>query len=223
MRESRDGAWDATAAADAESGGVVPRTTALGERSPTVETALVATAVFVLQYPLALLGLVGSLALDPGFLRDPWTLLTSVYAHAGPGHLLGNLLGLALFGGLVERASSRARFHAFVVLTGALSGLAEVTLGGLGTLAPRAVVGISGAVFALLGYAITVNGLADRLLRALDRATERRGAVTVGLVGLAVVVAVVTAGPRTAVVGHATGLAIGLFAGRARLLHVRPR
>jgi membrane associated rhomboid family serine protease len=202
-------------------GGVVPRTTALGERSPTVETAVLVGCVSLLQYPLALLGVVGALALDPGFLREPWTLLTSVYAHAGPGHLLGNLLGLALFGGLVERVSSRARFHAFVVLTGALSGVAEVTLGSLVALAPRAVVGASGAVFALLGYAITGNGLADRLLRALTRATAHRGAVTVALVAVAVVVAVVTGGPRTAVVGHAAGLSIGLLAGRRRLLHVR--
>jgi membrane associated rhomboid family serine protease len=204
-------------------GGLVPRTTARGERSPTVETAFVAVGVFLLQYPLSMLGLVGLFALDPGFLRDPWTLLTSVYAHAGVGHLLGNLLGLALFGGLVERVSTRARFHAFVVLTGALSGVAEVTLGSLVALDARAVVGISGAVFALLGYAITGNGLADRLLRALDRVTARRGAVTVGLVGLAVVVAVVTAGPRTAVVGHAAGLSMGLLAGRRRVLHVRSR
>lgn len=218
MHGSR-GEVDADPSADAD--GVVPRTTALGERSPTVETALVAVGVFVIQYPLTLLAGVGSLALGPGFLGDPWTLLTSTYAHAGPGHLLGNLLGLALFGGLVERVSSRARFHAFVVLTGALSGLAEVTLGSAVALEARAVVGASGAVFALLGYAITGNGLAGRLLRALDRVTARRGTVTVVLVGLAVLVAVVTSGPRTAVVGHAAGLSIGLLAGRRRLLHVQ--
>ena len=61
---------------------------------------------------------VGLLALDPGFVAAPWTLLTSVCAHTGPGHLLGNLLGLALFGGVVERVSSRARVHAFVVSIG---------------------------------------------------------------------------------------------------------
>lgn len=219
MRGPRDGGRSVDPGADA--GGIVPRTTALGERSPTVETALVAVGVFLIQVPLSLLGLVGLFALGPGVLDEPWTLLTSVYAHGGPGHLLGNLLGLALFGGIVERVSSRVRFHAFVVATGALSGVAEVTLGSLVALDPRAVVGASGAVFALCGYAIAGNGLADRLLRALDRVTATRGTVTVGLVGLAVVVAVVTAGPRTAVVGHAAGLSIGLLAGRRRVLHVR--
>ena len=123
--------------------GLVPRTTARGERRPTVVTALVAVGLFLVQYPLSILGLVGLglFALDPTFLREPWTLLTSVYAHASPGHLLANLVGLVLCGGLVERVSSRARFHAFVVLTGALSGVAEVTLGSLVALDARAVVG----------------------------------------------------------------------------------
>jgi membrane associated rhomboid family serine protease len=205
------------------SDGLVPRTTALGERSPTAETVLLIVGVFLLQYPLFLTGVVGLFALDPGFLREPWTLLTSTYAHASPAHLLGNLLGLVLVGGLVERASSRVRFHAFFVLAGGLSGLAEVTLGSLVALDARAVVGASGAVFALLGYAITGNGLADRLLRRLDRLTARRGTVTAALVGLAVLFAVATSGPRTAVVGHAAGLSIGLLAGRRRLLHVRGR
>ncbi|MFB6255775.1 MAG: rhomboid family intramembrane serine protease [Haloplanus sp.] len=221
MSGLRDGARGADPTPGADSDGVLPRTTALGERSPTVETGILTVAVFLIQYPLTLFGLVGLFALGPGFLREPWTLLTSVYAHGGPGHLLGNLLGLALFGGVVERVSSRARFHAFVVLTGALSGVAEVTLGSVVALDPRAVVGASGAVFGLLGYAIAGNGLADRLFRALDRATARRWMATVALVGLAVAVAVVTSGPRTAVVGHAAGLSIGLLAGRRRVLHVR--
>jgi membrane associated rhomboid family serine protease len=221
MRGPRGRVRDASPTSGSD--GVVPRTTALDERSPTVETTLLLVGVFLLQYPLVLVGFVGLFALGPGVLSAPWTLLTSTYAHGSPGHLLGNLLGLVLFGGLVERVSSRVRFHAFFVLSGALSGLAEVTLGSVVALDARAVVGASGAVFALMGYAITGNGLADRLLRAVDRLTATRGTVTVVLVGLAVLFAVATSGPRTAVVGHAAGLSIGLLAGRRRLLHVRTR
>jgi len=204
-----------------DDGVVVPRTTALGERSPTAETAALMVGVFLVQFPLTLVGLVGLFALSPTVVVQPWTLLTATYAHATPGHLVGNLLGLVLFGGLVERVSSRLRFHAFFVLTGALAGLAEVTLGSLLALSPRGVLGASGAVFALLGYLITGNGVADRLLDALDRSTEAGWAVTAALVGVAALLAVVLSGPGTAVVGHAAGLALGLLAGRARLLHVR--
>lgn len=137
---------------------VLPRTTAAGEPSPTAETALLACAFFLVQHPLSLVGLVGLFGLSPAVLVEPWILVTSVYAHGGPGHLLANLLGLVLAGAVVERVTTRLRFHAFFVSTGALAGLAEVVPGSLSTLAPRGVLGASGAVFALPGYAIAGNG-----------------------------------------------------------------
>jgi membrane associated rhomboid family serine protease len=210
---------DATAGPD--DGVVIPRTTALGERSPTAETALVAIGFFLIQFPLTLVGLVGLFALSPAVIVEPWTLLTATYSHGSPGHLIGNLLGLVVFGALVERVSSRLRFHAFFVTTGALAGLVEVAVGSLLTLSPRGVLGASGAVFALMGYVITGNGLAGRLLDALDRTTTASWTVTAVLVGLAAVLAVVLSAPGTALFGHAAGLALGLLAGRARLLHVR--
>ncbi len=224
MSGSRPGTpSDSDIGSDDDSGIIIPRTTATAERSPTAETAILMTGVFLVQIPLWLLGLVGLLALGPTVLIEPWTLLTSIYAHGSPGHLLGNLLGLVLFGGLVERVSSRLRFHAFFVLTGALAGLSEVTLGSLLAFSPRAVLGASGAVFALMGYAIAGNGLADRMLDTLDRATSAGWVVTAALVGVAALLAVLLSGPGTAVVGHATGLTLGLFAGRLRLLHVDNR
>jgi membrane associated rhomboid family serine protease len=130
-------------------------------------------------------------------------------------------VALVVLGALIERVSSRARFHTFFVLTGALSGLAEITLGSVLSLRLQAVLGASGAVFGLLGYAITGNRLSDRLLDALGRASTSRWTVTAVLVGVAVVLAVALSGPGTALVGHATGLTIGLFAGRLRVLQVR--
>jgi putative transposase len=121
-------------------------------------------------------------------------------------------------GWLKWKSPREYQFHAFFVLTGAL--LAEVTIGSALALESRAVIGASGAVFAVVGYAITGNELADRLLGALDRLTATSGSVTVALIGAAALAAVATSGPRTAVVGHAAGLAIGLLAGRHRLLHV---
>ena len=199
---------------------LLPRTTARDERSPTAETAVVLLAFFLVQYPLTAVGLVGLFALSPLVVVEPWTLVTSVYAHATPGHLLGNLLALVLFGGLVERVTDRLRFHAFFLFTGMLAGVGEVLFGTLLTLQPRGVLGASGAVFALLGYAVAGNRVADGLLGALDRTVDSDGAVTVALAAVAVVVAVALSGPGSAVIGHVTGLGLGLFAGRVRLLHV---
>jgi membrane associated rhomboid family serine protease len=196
----------------------LPRTTARGERSPTVETLALMGGVFLVQFPLSLVGLAGPFALSPAFPAAPWTLVTSVYSHAGPGHLLGNAVLLAVVGLLVERVTTRLRFHAYFVATGATAGLVEVLAPSL--TGPTAVLGASGAVFALLGYVVAGNVAADRLGSAVVRATGRAWADTALLAAVAVVVAVATTGPNSALLAHATGLLVGLLAGRGRLLHV---
>ncbi len=127
---------------------------------------------------------------------------------------------LILFGALVERTTTRLRFHTFFILTGALAGVAEITLGSLLAFSPRAVLGASGAVFALFGYLITSNAIADTLIDTIDRVTDISWAVTAVLIIVAAVMAILLSGPGTALVGHAAGLAIGLVAGRMRLLRI---
>lgn len=198
--------------------GLLPRTTVLNERSPTVETLCLFLGVFLVQFPLSVLGLTGLFALSPAFPAAPWTLVTSVYSHAGPGHLLSNAVVLAVVGLLVERVTTRLRFHLYFVTTGALSGLVEVTA--TAVTGPTAVLGASGAVFALLGYGVAANTLADRLLGLVDRTTDRRWASTAVLLVAAVVLAAALSGPGSAFVAHVTGLFVGLLAGGVRLLHV---
>lgn len=184
--------------------------------SPVVETLGLVGAVFVLQQLLALAGAaaIGLVALDASVGARPWTLVTSVYAHSGVEHLLGNAVGIALFGLLIARRTTRRRFHAFFLGTGALAGLAEVWLGGLVGPSP-AVLGASGAVFALMGYLLAGNAVSAWLL-------DRIGLPVRLQVGLAVVIAVgltlATASPRSALIGHATGLLVGLVAGRLGVL-----
>lgn len=202
---------------------LLPQTTARGERSPTVETVIVVFAVFLVQIPLGLLGLVGVLVLDPAVFLKPWALVTGTYAHAGPGHLLGNLVPLLLFGFVVERVTTRWRYHAFFLTTGALAGLSEVFLGSVLTFAPRGVIGASGAVFALMGYAVAGNEVADYLLSLVGSATDSEWVVTAAVVVGATVVAVLLSGPGSALIAHLTGLLLGLGAGRLRLLHVTKR
>lgn len=189
-------------------------------RSPTLETLAVVLAVFVVQ---ALLGALGSalvelavppLALAPPLAVRPWTLVTSVYAHAGLGHLVANTVALLAFGLVVERATTPARFHAFFVATGALAGASQVAVGSaLGT--PTAVLGASGAVMALLGYLVTGNRLSRGLLARFDPGPVVRW-LAYGALALAVVLA--TAGPGVALVAHGTGFLLGVVSGRLGLL-----
>lgn len=197
--------------------------TARGRRSPTAETVVVVLAVFALQVPLGLVGLTGLLVLDPAVFVKPWALVTATYAHAGPGHLVSNLVPLLLFGFAVERVTTRLRYHAFFVLAGAVAAVAEVTLGSVLAVSPRGVLGASGAVFALMGYALAGNAVADWLSNVVGAVTDVEWAGTALLVAVAVAVAVALSGPGTALVAHFTGFLVGLFAGRLRLLHVGGR
>ncbi|PSQ00968.1 rhomboid family intramembrane serine protease [Halobacteriales archaeon QS_5_70_17] len=184
-------------------------------RSPTLETLVLVGVVFLLQRAATLVGLAVPLfVLTPAFPVAPWTVVTSVYAHAGLAHLLSNAVTLALVGVLVEQTTTRLRFHAFFVATGALSGLAQVVLTSGGVL------GASGAVFALIGYLLTANPVSAALF---DRVRLSRRVQTAVFAVLAAVVTLATGAPGVALVAHFTGFALGLLAGRVRLLDPGPR
>ena len=183
----------------------------------TLETLGITLLVGAAQALLSLVGIFGLLALSTPLSFAPWTLVTSVYAHDSVGHLVANAVALLLVGPLVERRTTRLRFHAFVVATGALAGVAQVTLGGL-LGPPSAVLGISGAVFALGGYLLAGNVVSATLFDRL-RLSPRVQFLLFGLV--AVVLTATTAAPGVALVAHATGAFCGLAAGRVGLLDAR--
>ena len=183
----------------------------------TLETLAVVALVGVAQFALRVVDLAGVFVLSAPVTVAPWTVVTSVYAHGSVTHLLANALGLLIVGPFVERRTTRPRFHAFVVTTGALAGVSQVTLGGLIGPAP-AVVGLSGAVFALGGYLLAGNAVSTTLFDRLRLSTRAQFALF-GLVAVGLTVA--TAAPGVALIAHATGAFCGLVAGRARLLDVR--
>ncbi|WP_440990535.1 rhomboid family intramembrane serine protease [Haloarchaeobius baliensis] len=197
--------------------------------SPTLETLVIFAVVFAFQVLVkGLFGFLGAwrpvyaflFVLDAPF-SQPWTFVTSVYAHGSVGHLLSNAVALVLVGFILERYTTRLRFHLFFVLTGAIAGLSQVLtsgfFAGLGFGQPVGVLGASGAVFALYGYVLGGNRLTDGLLRNLDvPAWAEYGVFLV----VALVVTVATGAPGVAIVAHFTGFLVGVAAGRANLLAV---
>jgi len=185
-------------------------------KSPTVDTLLVFVAVFLAQQLLELLvpTAVGLFALAPPLSVRPWTMVTSVYAHSDLSHLAANSVALAIIGVAVERTTTPFRFHVFFVATGATAGVVQIVMKGL-IQKPVPVLGASGAVFALLGYAITGNRLASGLLSRLDVGP---GAQLLGFTVVAAVVTVATGSPGVALIAHFTGFLVGLVAGRLAVL-----
>lgn len=74
--------------------------------------------------------------------QEPWRYLTSIFAHGSSAHLISNLLGLALFG-LILEGKIGPRKVLFLFLT---SGIIINLL----TTYPRSL-GASGAIYALIG------------------------------------------------------------------------
>jgi membrane associated rhomboid family serine protease len=187
-------------------------------RSPTLDTLAIILVVFLAQAVTAAVGtgITAILVLAPPLVEPPWSPITSVYAHGSIAHLVGNATSLAILGLIVERGTTRGRFHAFFLTTGVISVFAEgyyqIAMG-----TPRAVLGASGAVFALLGYVLAGNPLSGGLLNRLDLPTWLQLLV----VGAAAGAIALWATPEgAALVGHFTGLVLGLVAGRLRLLRV---
>ncbi len=82
---------------------------------------------------------------------DYWRLLTAGFLHAGPFHLLTNMLALWILGSLVEPALGRWRFG-LVYFVSLLCG----SFGALLLSPDSLTVGASGAVFGLMGAAAVV-------------------------------------------------------------------
>ncbi len=90
-----------------------------------------------------------------------WTLLTHMFVHGSPLHLLVNMFVLFSLGGLSERIIGRKRFFWFYLLSGLFAGILSVTLSSLygdSAFGERAfgspdvyMVGASGAIFAIAG------------------------------------------------------------------------
>lgn len=187
-----------------------------GSGMPVLELLFVFVLVYVLQFITAFAGLVGSLfVLSPPIAQNPWTIVTSIYAHDGTGHLFSNAVALVLFGWPVARATTRLRFHLFFIVSGAVAGITQIVVSDA-----AGVLGASGAVFALFGYLMAGNRLSSSLVQAVRVPTW---VTLVAFVVIAAVVTLATASPGVALIAHFAGLLVGLLAGRVGLLDPGPR
>lgn len=94
--------------------------------------------------------------LSGDFVSRPWTLITSVFSHSGPFHLLVNGIVLFFFGPMLEKTLNQdgsddplmgtKRFTLLFLSAGILSGMVQVMV-----FEGHAVLGASGAIAAVLG------------------------------------------------------------------------
>ncbi len=96
---------------------------------------------------------------NPAFSTQPWRLVTPVFLHFGPLHLLFNLMLLFEFGRLIESRRGVIKFFFLFLALAVFSNLAQFFLGGISfsrgfQIGPASTFGgMSGVIYGLLGYA----------------------------------------------------------------------
>ena len=98
---------------------------------------------------------VSLIALQPSVVlvgANLWTFVTSMFMHAGLGHLFVNMISLMFIGGFVEKLIGKKRFLWLYFIGGLFAGLFFVGIAAVtGTDLNVYAVGASGAIFALGG------------------------------------------------------------------------
>ncbi len=159
----------------------------------------------------------------------PVGMLFSGFAHAGPGHLLGNLTTALVFAPIVEYVWDHRpdsddgdrlgdpRIRAFVVFPACVLGAGVV----LSVFSWGPVIGFSGVVFALIGFVLVRYPMVTVVALAARSAVN----TVVNALGEPVVVVEVTASATPpwwygiAIQGHALGFLLGVLVGIVLLRH----
>jgi rhomboid protease GluP len=140
-----------------------PPTTAFGSENLRPTTAVAIFIVLNIAMFVAELMLGGSTnpltlhrlgALEPWPVRyggEYWRLLTALFLHYGPLHLVFNLYALFVIGPGLERAIGLIRFGAYYLLTGLGSSLGALLLRFFDFSRPEQLVGASGCVMGIVG------------------------------------------------------------------------
>lgn len=133
-----------------------------------------------------------------------WTLITSIFLHGGPAHLILNCVALFFFGRALENEISTSTYLTIFFLGGIVGNLASLFTYS----ANEIVIGASGAVFALVGTGILIAPLDFVIYPAPIP-------LPLALVGIALAFSEVLAflsgiGGNIAHISHIGGLVIGL-------------
>ena len=142
------------------------------------------------------------------FLERPWTLLTSMFIHAGLWHLFANMITLYFFGSFLNRLLGTTKFLIVYLAGGILGGIVYLLL------APEysVAVGASGAIFAL-GGTLAVMRPRLRVIIFPIPAPMPLWIAIIGIFAVFTILAIAEVLPTIAWQAHAGGLALGLVAG----------
>jgi len=143
------------------------------------------------------------LGLQPiSFLQQPWTIVTSLFIHAGLWHIIANMLTLYFFGTYLSRLVGNNKFLTVYFCGGILGSILFILLAPPFSIA----VGASGAVFALGGALAVMRPKLRVFVFPIPVPLPLWSAVIGGFLILSLI-------PFIAWQAHLGGLVFGLIAG----------
>jgi rhomboid protease GluP len=148
-------------------------------------------------------------ALEPFAVRyggEYWRLLTSLFLHYGPLHLIFNLYALFIIGPGLERVIGSVRFAAYYLLSGLGSSVGVLLLRLFDFTRPEQLVGASGCVMGIVGV------WAGFLLRHRHQPLAGRRLKNIVLI-VAVQTAFDLSTPQISMAAHLSGLVTGVMLG----------
>jgi membrane associated rhomboid family serine protease len=145
------------------------------------------------------------------------TLLTGMFLHAGPEHLLSNMIYLWVFGDDIEDALGPFRFLFFYFASGALAALAYVAFNSQSHVP---LIGASGAIAGVLAAYLLLRPCARISIFAIMTVVRIRAGVAIGFWALLQILDVINkVDDGVAYIGHVGGL----IAGALLFVLLRPR
>jgi len=150
-------------------------------------------------------------ALDPKLVvaGEWWRCLTATFLHAGWLHISANMLGLYVFGALVESALGKRKFLFCYFFCGIGSMLTVAIVAVLTQSVDQVTVGASGAVLGMVGAEAAIQ-LKGWWLEKAAIARERFRLIIL-VVGFQILSDLVT--PQVSMLGHLSGVTLGFLAG----------
>lgn len=139
--------------------------------------------------------------LSKDVLLRPWILITSMFLHADPTHLIFNMYALFIFGPLVEQKIGSKRFLTIYLASGFLASLISVFF-------YPAALGASGAIMGILGVTIMLLPQLKVLFFFVIPMSLRTAGIIFALIDL--LGAFGLGMPGIANVAHLVGLGIGV-------------
>lgn len=139
-----------------------------------------------------------------------WRLIGFQFLHADVGHLLCNMLGIFMFGALVERVMGSLRFLIYYLLCGVGGALSFALLASIGWLDAGVLVGASAGLFGVLVALIVIapNIMVQPMLMPDPISMKAFGMIILGVGVLTILMVGPNAGGEA---GHIGGAIVGFL------------